>query len=103
MVLEAMHKALKPSGVLVFTVEELSELTLTTTADDFVGSTGQCKGVKLLSVGRFGHTESYVKTQAARCGFTIESSKREKLRTQAGQDVLSITFSFRKQTISNKI
>ena len=108
MVLEAMHQALKPNGVLVFTVEELlSELT-TTAADDHLTIVSelpgqQCKGVKLLSVGRFGHTESYVKAQAAKGGFIIEASKRDKLRTQAGQDVPSITFSFRKQIMSNKV
>ena len=99
--------ALKPHGVLVFTVEELSELTTTSATimaeDTTTMASGQGKGVKLLSVGRFGHTESYVRNQAAQCGYTVEATKREKLRTQAGRDVPSITFSFRKQIMSNKV
>ena len=98
-VLEAMHNALKPQGVLVFTVEEMPELTSTDDPTIVPGLAGQCKGVKLLAVGRFGHTESYVRAQAARCGFAIETLKREKLRTH----VRSITFSFRKQIMSNKV
>lgn len=49
-------------------------------------------GLKLLSCGRFGHSEQYIRTLAVRHGFQVAACSHNILRLQAGAPVKSITF-----------
>jgi predicted TPR repeat methyltransferase len=70
-VLEAAHAALRPRGVLAFSVEASSS------AQDFI----------LLDSGRYAHTRAYIEALAAQQGFRIAALDASVLRQDAGKDV----------------
>lgn len=49
-------------------------------------------GVRLLDVGRFGHTDEYIRFLATRIGFNVISAKKCVLRIQRGKPVHGITY-----------
>jgi predicted TPR repeat methyltransferase len=53
-------------------------------------------GVRLLSSGRFGHTEKYIRKLADDLNFTVITAQKEVLRLQSETPVNSITFTLRK-------
>lgn len=88
----AAAKALKSgTGVLVFTVEELTE-RLTFNLDSR-------RDYYLLPCGRFGHSKSYIYRLAARYGFSVKRCTEDILRTQNGSPVKSLTVSLLKESI----
>lgn len=72
-VLRAVSNALAPGGVLVFSVEELSD--------------ARDKGFLLRHSGRYCHAASYVKECLAEAGMTLQSVDRETLRKEGGEPV----------------
>lgn len=73
--LEAVHTALRPNGVFVFTVE--------TTADEF----------SLQQTGRFAHSDAYIKQLAQQHGFQLGYEQASTLRQQHGKAVTGKVFS----------
>ena len=69
----AAARALKPSGRLVFTLEE-------TDGDGF----------GLAGGGRFAHSESYLRKAACRAGLDVVGLDRAPMRSQRGEDVVAI-------------
>lgn len=70
-VLEAAHAALRPGGVLAFSVEASAE----------------AQGFTLQDSGRYAHARSYVEAEASRQGFSIAAIADSVLRQDAGREV----------------
>lgn len=96
-VFEASFRALAPeNSFLIFTVEALPTgvVTVTLPSVDFARGCAMEPefGVRLLSCGRFGHSEKYVRDLAAMTGFRVVRARKDVLRTQSDVPVKSITF-----------
>ncbi|MBS3647056.1 tetratricopeptide repeat protein [Pseudaminobacter sp. 19-2017] len=77
----AAASALRPGGVLVFTVEPLDN-----SAEDF----------QLAVNGRYTHSEAYVRRCLEEAGFEVVSSPREKLRTENAEPVIGLVVTARR-------
>ena len=71
-VFKAAHRALKPGGLLLFTVE--------------AGADGP-EGYRINPHGRYSHDEAYVRRSMARAGFDVEAIDAAELRQEAGKPV----------------
>lgn len=81
-VLAACRDALKPGGVLIFSLErEMS-------AEDG-------PGFRLQAHGRYCHREAYVTSALAGAGFAVEAVLRDVLRQEAGMPVAGLVFTAR--------
>ncbi|PSJ65815.1 tetratricopeptide repeat protein [Kumtagia ephedrae] len=78
---EGAAKALRPGGVLVFTVEAM---------DDADGS------FRLAVNGRYTHCEAYVRRCLAAAGFSVSSCGREALRSENAEPVIGLVVTARK-------
>ena len=58
--------------------------------------------VRLLTCGRFGHSEEYIVESAQRFGFAVSSLRREALRLQSDVPVQSVTFVLQKVGTTEK-
>ena len=83
-VLEAAHAALRNDGVLIFTVEHVS--------DDLVDSAGY----HLNPHGRYSHATSYLNRALAEAGFAVIELKLAELRMESGSPVAGIVATGRK-------
>jgi predicted TPR repeat methyltransferase len=81
-VLSLTHAALRPHGLFVFSVEEMSGET-GAAADG--GSAD--RGWRLDRQGRYSHTLDYVRHAAVAAGFCVRELRRETLRHEAGAPV----------------
>jgi predicted TPR repeat methyltransferase len=77
----AAASALRPGGVLVFTVEALDNST-----EDF----------QLAVNGRYMHSEPYVRRCLEAAGFEVDSCPREKLRTENAEPVIGLVVTARR-------
>ena len=100
---DVFHASFKVLGdnnsFLVFTVEELMNdlvvedlLSLDSDRDGSVEKKSSLAGVRLLSSGRFGHSEGYIRRVAGEAGFDVYDARRGVLRLQSDSPVRSITF-----------
>jgi predicted TPR repeat methyltransferase len=76
-VMKLCHARLAPSGLLLFTVEEMPQPSEEDVA----------KGWRLGRQGRFSHHADYIVSVASEAGFALRVMRREGLRTEAGADV----------------
>lgn len=77
-IFQSSQRVLIDSGVLVFSVE----LSPSEQEEEKGG------GMILLSSGRFGHSKTYIETEASKAGFRIKVWKEGNLRKQRGEMVL---------------
>jgi predicted TPR repeat methyltransferase len=77
--LAAVYGALRPDGLLVFTVEKGAGLP-----------------AQLAATGRYRHDDSYVRGVAAAAGFRIEIAEEAVLRREGGQPVIALAYALRK-------
>jgi predicted TPR repeat methyltransferase len=82
-VLAAAARALRPGGMLVFTVEEAGEAEAPA-------------GVRLATHGRYGHTQAYVEAALRDAGFAPEIGRAE-LRLEGGEPAAGLVVRGRKQ------
>jgi predicted TPR repeat methyltransferase len=80
-VFAAARAALRPAGLLVFTVEHTDE--------------AQAAGFRLATHGRYAHTESYVRAQLEQAGFGTPTVERQVLRTEGSAAVTGLVVSVR--------
>jgi predicted TPR repeat methyltransferase len=78
--LDAAHRALRPGGRLIFTLE----------ADE------ACEGFKLGHSGRYQHNSRHVRRVAEAGGFLVEELRAEKLRDEGGMPVAGILAALRR-------
>lgn len=80
----AFHKALKPGGLLAFTLEALE-------------GEGEAEEWVLRQSGRYAHSRAYVEAQAARHGFEVLDVRRIVPRKDKGEGVPGYLFIFRRR------
>ena len=79
----AAAAALKPQGVLIFTLEQAEEGT-------------EVAGYRLNPHGRYSHTQTYVADGLEQAGFSVQSIARETLRLEVRQPVSGFVVTARK-------
>jgi predicted TPR repeat methyltransferase len=82
-VLQAAFRALRPDGLIVFTVEET------------VGDAG-ADGYRINPHGRYSHSRGYVHGALRGAGFTVLSIEPAVLRTESGAPVAGLVVTGRK-------
>lgn len=83
-VFHAAARALRPNGILIFTLER---------ADDHVESTGY----RLNPHGRYSHPQDFVETSLQAAGFRVHEIRRDTLRLEVHQPVDGLIVTARKQ------
>lgn len=80
-VLDAAHAALRPDGLLIFTVEEAFD------APD---------GYRLNPHGRYSHGRAYIASRMALAGLVVETLEAEELRLEGGKPVAGLVIAGRR-------
>eukprot|EP00611_Tribonema_gayanum_P021883 TRINITY_DN42_c2_g1_i1.p3 TRINITY_DN42_c2_g1~~TRINITY_DN42_c2_g1_i1.p3 ORF type:complete len:273 (+),score=118.69 TRINITY_DN42_c2_g1_i1:1-819(+) len=92
--LDACAAALRPGGVLAFTLERISAEQCDADADAPGGGQQQCAGWKLLRSGRFAHVRGYVEAAAAAAGLKPRAYSEHVPRLESGRPVPGHLFVF---------